>query len=532
VSEQQRVVLAVVLCAGVFAAWTFFFAPKPPPPADPAAPAPAAAPSAAGEAPAPGPGGAPAAATPSGELVKETRPLETTEIKAAVSNDDAHYTRLELRGFTEHVNGGTQAVSLVATAQDQPYQARVRFTIDNAAGPALLFTDAERGVRLAASTAGGVETSVAIAPGKEPFTFDYKVTARNTGAAPASVESMIELADVHQPAGSFLSGPPQISTAACFVDGSVIRKDFDGLEDGPFSAPAAATWVGFDRQYFVLAVVPQGATPLCRMSRSDTTVFATATFPAESVAAGATLERSFTLFAGPKKDGYLSAVSATLPDLVDYSTLGIPLGFLARPMMFLLGQLHGWTASWGIAILLLTLLVKAITFPITYKSSVSMRRMQLLKPELDKIKDKYPNDRERQQMEQLKLFKEKGVSPLGGCLPMLLQMPIWFALYKALSSSVDLYQQSFLWLPDLTAKEPGFPALAVLIGVVTFLQQQFTPLSPGADNQQAKMMKWVMPPMFAAFMISLPSGLVLYILLNSLLTIGQQAVINRRTVKL
>ena len=224
-----------------------------------------------------------------------------------------------------------------------------------------------------------------------------------------------------------------------------------------------------------------------------------------------------------------SAVSPELQEVIDYSILGIPLGFLARPMVFLLSVFHGWTGSWGVAIMLLTLVVKIILFPITFKSSVSMRKMQLLKPELDKIKKQFADDRERQQMEQMKLFKEKGVNPLGGCLPMLLQMPVWFALYRTLWSAVDLYQQSFLWLPDLTAKEP-LPFMAFALGGLTYLQQKLMPTS--ADSQQAKMMMYFMPVMLTVFMIALPSGLVLYILFNSVLTILQQLVINKRTTSL
>jgi YidC/Oxa1 family membrane protein insertase len=172
----------------------------------------------------------------------------------------------------------------------------------------------------------------------------------------------------------------------------------------------------------------------------------------------------------------------------------------------------------------LTLLVKTLLFPVTYKSAVSMRKMQMLKPELDKIKDRFPDDREKQQLAQLQLYKDSGVNPLGGCLPMLLQMPVWFALYRALWTAVDLYQQPFLWLPDLTAQEPGFPFLAIALGAVFFVQQVLTPMS--ADNQQAKIMKWVMPFVFTLFMFPLPSGLVLYVFVNSILSIIQQLAIN------
>ncbi|MBC7793061.1 MAG: membrane protein insertase YidC, partial [Clostridia bacterium] len=129
--------------------------------------------------------------------------------------------------------------------------------------------------------------------------------------------------------------------------------------------------------------------------------------------------------------------------------------------------------------------------------------------------------------EQMKLFREKGVNPIGGCLPMLAQMPVWFALYRMLWSSVDLYHQPFLWIRDLTHAEV-FPIMAILVGGLTFVQQKTTPTQ--MDSQQMKMMMYVMPVMFSVFLIALPSGLVLYILVNSILTIVQQLAINRRTI--
>jgi YidC/Oxa1 family membrane protein insertase len=250
---------------------------------------------------------------------------------------------------------------------------------------------------------------------------------------------------------------------------------------------------------------------------------------AGDLAGGATQEQAFDLYLGPKRHKELETVAPVLVGVIDYNIWGIPLGFLARPMVYILNVFHSWTASWGLAIIFLTILVKTLLFPVTYKSVVSMRRMQLLKPELDKLKEKFGDDKERMQMEQVKLFKEKGVNPLGGCLPMLLQMPVWLSLYRTLWTSVDLYQQKFLWLDNLTAKE-HFPFLAIAFGLLTMVQQRLQPTS--MDNQQAKMMMYVMPVVFTFFMISLPSGLVLYIVVNSILTLIQQLVINRRQVSL
>ena len=290
-------------------------------------------------------------------------------------------------------------------------------------------------------------------------------------------------------------------------------------------------WVALDRQYFVVALLAaDGAKPLgCKVRAQDETVLVELVLQEGPVPPGGQWERKLTLFAGPKRSRDLAAVEPQLTEVIDYDLGFIPLGFLARPMVFLMNVFHGWTNSWGVAIILLTFFVKLLLFPVTFKSSLSMRKMQLLRPELERIRKQYENDRERQQLEQMKLFREKGVNPVGGCLPMLLQMPVWIALYRSLWSAVDLYQQSFLWLDDLTARE-SFPFLAIAFGGLTILQQRLTPMS--MDNQQAKVMMYAMPIVFALFMVSLPSGLVLYIVVNSILTIFQQLAINRRQVSL
>ena len=193
-------------------------------------------------------------------------------------------------------------------------------------------------------------------------------------------------------------------------------------------------------------------------------------------------------------------------------------------MVFLLNHFFALTHSWGAAIALLTLVVKALLFPVTYKSIISMRRMQAIKPELDKLRQTWAHDPERQNQEQLKMLRAHNANPLGGCLPAVLQMPVWLALYNMLRSAVDLYQQPFLWLKDLTLPEP-FPFLALTIGALTLIQQKMTPVA--TEGAQAKIIMYALPVLFTFFMFALPSGLVVYILVNSVLTIAQQLAINR-----
>jgi YidC/Oxa1 family membrane protein insertase len=188
--------------------------------------------------------------------------------------------------------------------------------------------------------------------------------------------------------------------------------------------------------------------------------------------------------------------------------------------------IHSFTHSWGIAIILLTFLVKAVLFPLTYKSTQSMNAMKALQPEVEKLKEKYKNDREKLNVATMQLYQKHKVNPLGGCLPMLLQMPIWFALYAALQTSVELYREPFLWMKDLTIHDPYF-ILPVFLGISSFAMQKLSPQP--ADNAQAKMMLYFFPAFFTFIMIFVPGGLTLYIVVNNILTIAQQRAIGAQS---
>jgi YidC/Oxa1 family membrane protein insertase len=235
-----------------------------------------------------------------------------------------------------------------------------------------------------------------------------------------------------------------------------------------------------------------------------------------------TLLYDFEIYLGPKDIGLMSEIGHNLTGAIDFWIVGV----LAKPMLYLLRFFHGLVPHWGVAILLLTLLVKALTWWPSQKSYKQMKEMQKLKPEIDKLKAKFGSDKSRLNQETMNLYKRYNINPLGGCLPMLLQMPIWIALYRTIYSSVELYQAPlFLWIQDLSSPDPFF-VLPVVMGVSMFLQQMLTPTS-GMDEGQAKMMKYIMPIMFTGFMLFLPSGLVLYIFVNTLLSVIQQYWIQR-----
>lgn len=203
------------------------------------------------------------------------------------------------------------------------------------------------------------------------------------------------------------------------------------------------------------------------------------------------------------------------------------ISFVGAPLHQVLVWFEGGLGSWPLAIILLTIALKLITWPLSQKSYTSMQRMKNLKPKLDELKKKFGNDRQKFAQEQMALMKREGVNPFAGCLPMLLQLPIWVGLYGAILGSVELYHEPMgLWVPDLSSPDPYF-VMPILVGVIQFIQMWLTPQA-ATDEMQAKIMKYGMPIMFTLFMLFLPSALVLYILVNSLLTIAQNLLIKRK----
>jgi YidC/Oxa1 family membrane protein insertase len=231
---------------------------------------------------------------------------------------------------------------------------------------------------------------------------------------------------------------------------------------------------------------------------------------------------SLRLYAGPKEINLLKNVTPNLEKSID---LGSWLGPIARPLLQLLKLIYAYVKNYGSAIIILTLLVRMLLYPINRKQYKSMKAMQKLGPELAALKKKYANDKQRINMETMNLFKRNKVNPLGGCLPMVLQMPIFFALYRVLYTSVELrHAPFFLWIRDLSAPDPYYIS-PILMAIAMFFQQKLTPTAT-MDPAQAKVMKF-MPIIFSIFMIALPSGLVLYILVSSLASIPQQVYMTR-----
>jgi YidC/Oxa1 family membrane protein insertase len=228
------------------------------------------------------------------------------------------------------------------------------------------------------------------------------------------------------------------------------------------------------------------------------------------------------VYFGPKELEVLRKVDPALDNTVDLGWFQI----FAYPLLKMLKFFYQFVKNYGVAIILLTVLIKLVTYPLNYKSMKSMKEMARLQPQLAKLKEKYKDDKESLNKEMLTLMKTHGYNPAAGCLPMVIQMPIFFALYRVLYSSIELFHAPFaLWIVDLSSRDPYY-VTPVLLSVTMFLQQKLSPQT-ATDPAQQKMMQF-MPIMFGAFMINLPAGLTLYMLTNALASIVQQLILNKK----
>jgi len=308
-------------------------------------------------------------------------------------------------------------------------------------------------------------------------------------------------------------------------------EDFDlsDVEDGPGRIKGGIRWLGLDTKYFLTALIPSELGVSCEIRASEDQDALIGDLAAKTVNLGPGESRSYeyNLFMGTKELETLRSATpeAKLEDSIDWGWFGGLSSGLGKVMLRLLRWFHELTGIWGVAILLLTVVVKLVTLPLTLRQMNSMKRMREVQPEIEALKKKYADDKMRQAQEMQALFARSGVSPLAGCLPMVVQLPIWIALYAMLATAVELYREPFLWLPDLTRQDPYF-IMPLAIGGLMFLQTKLQP-TPAVDNQQAKMMMWMMPVVFTVMMLFLPSGLGVYIFANILLSLVQTVIQTR-----
>jgi len=307
-----------------------------------------------------------------------------------------------------------------------------------------------------------------------------------------------------------------------YYDGSYEKKRAESLAGSPLDKTISGGWIASVKQYFVAAAIPpkpRHAHYTARAVNGNGYVIGYREAPLQ-VAAGGRASTSTSLFLGPKKQDLLNGVAPGLSRTVDYGKATI----ISVPLFWLLSHIHGLVGNWGWSIFLLVLLIKAVFYWPQRVSARSMAKMRQLQPRLKLLQERYKDDRQKLSQATMELYRKEGANPVSGCLPMLIQIPIWIGLFEMLIHSVELRQAPWvLWITNLTAPDPYF-VLPAIYAVLTLVQFRLQPQT--ATGPQAKMMM-VMPLMFSVFYAIMPSGLVLYYLLNTFLTIAIQYQVNR-----
>jgi YidC/Oxa1 family membrane protein insertase len=303
-----------------------------------------------------------------------------------------------------------------------------------------------------------------------------------------------------------------------YLDGKLFKQSKKQKNIKKMELEGTINWIGYTSKYFLAAIMPQEQTAV-----SNTTGVIEKP-KATIVETGMKMEGAgnFRVFIGPKEFDYLKRFNLQLDKSVDFGWFGI----IARPLVQLLKFFNRYLHNYGLAIILVTVLIKLVFYPLSQKSYQSMSKMKAIQPKIAKMKEKFKDDKARQQKEMMDLYRTYKVNPFGGCLPIVVQIPVFFGLYRGLMVAIELRHAPFFWwIQDLAAKDPYY-ITPILMGVTMFLQQKMSPTT--GDAMQAKMMLF-MPIIFTFMFLNFPAGLVLYWLVNNVLSIGQQYMVMKKT---
>ncbi len=459
-----------------------------------------------------------------GPTIKSFKLKQYTETMATnsplielVTSPDPKYSHIDV-GFSRL--GATQA-PILYDVQGGPIR------LETASGPAeLIFT---------ASSAEGLVHRKRFRFDPAGYVIELSLETSNRSDRPASGAF----------SASVRSLPPASKASYYSYVGLVLLKDgkFEEVEveKGAKSLAGEVQWLAYQDSYFISAAVPDKPLSGAFRGKELESGILEGTFqgPETTIDPGQKAESGFLLYLGPRDLGILSQAGHNLDKVVDFGWTDI----IAKPLLYLLRFVYGYVPNYGIAIILLTILVKILFWPLTHKSYKSMKEMQKLQPIMAKIRERHKGNKEEMNKELMGLYKTYKVNPVSGCLPMIIQLPVFFALFRILGSAIELRHAPFmLWINDLSAPDrlfnfpfdiplmtppSGIPILTLLMGASMFLQQKMTP-TPG-DPSQAKIMMFL-PIIFTFMFINFPSGLVLYWLVNNVLSIGQQYRIQKRSV--
>jgi len=380
-------------------------------------------------------------------------------------------------------------------------------------------------VRFESADSNGVRATKIFTFERGSYQIGIKQELRNSTSAAVQPYGYYQLVrDGNPPEGDSKMLPTYTGVAVYTEKDKFLKVAFGDIDKGktPYSKSAEDGWIGLVQHYFVAAWIVQGKMPREFYTKrlGDNLYAAGLILPLGAIEPGATGAQSISIYAGPQDQDKLPAIAPGLDLTVDYGWLTV----IAAPLFWVLKTIYAWVGNWGLAIIVLTVLIKLLFYPLSAASYKSMAKMRVLAPKLQRLKEQYGDDRQRMQQAMMDLYKTEKINPLGGCLPILVQIPVFIALYWVLLASFELRQAPFmLWVTDLAAPDPYY-ILPVLMGATMIIQTRLNPEPP--DPVQAKIMK-IMPIAFSVFFFFFPAGLVLYWLVNNILSIAQQWQITR-----
>jgi YidC/Oxa1 family membrane protein insertase len=560
--DQKNLLLAIVLSVGILIAFQFFAQKLAPPP-----PVPAPSPATTATSPAPpAPGAAAPAVTPSAPetraqaLAEQPRvKIDTPRLHGSIALIGGRIDDLALAAYHETIDPNSpEVVLLEPSGVKEPYFAQFGWAAaggetPNLPAPDTKWTaaggplDADHPVTLTWDNGAGLVFTRTISL-DDKYMFTVRDEVRNTGSAPVKLSSYGLISRSGEPpvSGYYILYEGPIG----YLDGAVQDVKYSSLAPGkPVDYQSTGGWLGFTDKYWLTALIPPQQEQI--KARFTHTVEGGVnryqtdfTGPEITVAPGASAVASNRFFAGAKELNLLQAYTASGIPLFDYSIDFGWFWFLTKPIFRVLLIFEALLGNFGLAILLFTLLVKLLFFPLANKSYTAMSKMKLLQPEIQKLRERFPDDKARQQQEMMALYKRVGANPLAGCLPIVIQIPVFFSLYKVLFVTIEMRHAPFYgWVHDLSAPDPTsfinlfglipftppsilmIGAWPLIMGVTMFLQQKLNPQP--VDPVQARMFM-LLPIVFTYMLSAFPAGLVVYWTWNNLLSIAQQWVIMHR----
>ena len=540
---EKRAILAAMLMAGLLIAYQALFtppAPEAPPPAKttqaPAQPAPAPATAV--------PAVPPPTAAPAPTVPERSATIDTPLYRAVISSSGGAFREwlLHYRGDKPLVVPGLSGPEGLVVERTSAPATPVAFQLSTDR-VALAQGSGTAELQLVGEDGYGLRITRTLTFHADNYRIDEAIRVENKHSVPQAADLVLAwTAPIEWPKDQPEKFQGQHPTrVVARAEGSVRREDL------AHAAPKAVDgeWVALESEWYLAAFVPrtpgmklleakasaQGGTPAVRVGLRT---------PLPALAPGQIWEGKAQHYVGPKEYERLKALNVGLEQSIYFGGFplpqnygGLPMEWVVVPILWLMHWFYKFSGNYGVAIILLTVIFKVLFFPLTVKSMKSMKAMQAIQPQVNALRAKYKSEPQKVQQETMELYRKHGVNPLGGCLPMIVQIPIFYALYVALAVSVELQNAPFLcfgrmfgvdlWICDLAAHDPTY-ILPLLMGVTMFIQQKMTPVM--GDPRQAKMMLF-MPVVFTFMFLSLPSGLVLYWTLSNVLQIAQQYYMNQ-----